>query len=245
MSKKRIGVAAVLVVVLSSLAIAQFRGGGRRGGMRTQQNLDVSKTEFVFARWSYASGSGWSHDYPAAEEHLNQIMSEATGLDVDRLSYLIIPMDSDEIFKYPFGYISEPGQMILSDQEVSNFREFIDRGGFVMMDDFDNADQFDRMKQNMDVVFPDKPIVHLKGDHSILRTYYTIDSLHVTSPYNVGAPAEFWGVVGEDGRLEVIICYNNDVGDFWEHIDQPSYALRPSAEALRLGVNFVLYAMTR
>src|SRR4026209_2569586 len=200
MSKKRLGIAVVFVVVLSSFAVAQFRGGGRRGGGgRAQQNLDVSKTEFVFARWSYTSGSnGWSHDYPAAEQHLNQIRGEATGVNVDRLSYLIVPMDSDEIFKYPFGYISEPGMMYLTDQEVKNFREFIDRGGFVMMDDFDNAQQFNVMKENMDRVFPDRPIVHLKGDHSILRTYYTIESLYVESPYDVGAPAEFWGVVGED-----------------------------------------------
>ena len=60
----------------------------------------------------------------------------------------------------------------------------------------------------------------------------------------MGAPAEFWGIFGEKGDLQVIVCFNNDVGDYWEKIDQPTYKLRPSAEALRLGVNFVLYAMT-
>ena len=90
------------------------------------------------------SGSGWSHDYPDAEEHINQIMSEATGVNVDKMSYKIIPLESDEIFKYPFGYISEPGQMGLTETEIKNFREFVDRGGFVMLDDFDNARQFAR-----------------------------------------------------------------------------------------------------
>ena len=113
-----------------------------------------------------------------------------------------------------------------------------------MLDDFDNGRQFELMKQNMDLVFPDRPIVHLKGDHNILRTFYTIDALYIESPYEVGAPAEFWGVIGDDGELDVIICYNNDVGDYWEKIDQPAYKLKPSAEALRLGINFVLYAMT-
>jgi hypothetical protein len=66
----------------------------------------------------------------------------------------------------------------------------------------------------------------------------------VESPYDVGGKAEFFGVNDENGRLAVIICHNNDIGDYWEKIDQPTYAVRPSAEALRLGINFVLYAMT-
>jgi len=246
MPKARLALAAVLLVLLSSLAIAQFRGGGggRRGGGRIQQNLDVSRTDFVFARWQYASGNAWSHDYPDAEEHINQVMSEATGVDVDKMSYKIVPLESDEIFKYPFGYISEPGQMRLTETEIKNFREYVDRGGFVMLDDFDNARQWQVMKENMELVFPDRPMVHLKGDHNVLRTFYTIDALYVKSPYEVGAPAEFWGISGDDGTLQVIICYNNDIGDYWEWIDRPEYELRPSAEALRLGVNFVLYAMT-
>src|SRR5688572_4257562 len=244
MSKARIAGAAILLVVLSSLAVAQFGGGRRGGGGRTQQNYDVSQTEFIFARWSYASGNAWNHDYPAAEQHINQIMSEATSVNVDRMSYKIVPLESDEIFEFPFGYISEPGQMYLNDQEIKNFREFVDRGGFVMLDDFDNARQFEVMKENMELVFPDRPLQHLKGDHPILRTFYSIDSLHVESPYDVNAPAEFWGISDDDGTLQVIICFNNDVGDFWEKIDEPAYKLRPSAEALRLGVNFVLYAMT-
>ncbi len=244
MSKRRLGLAAVLLVLVSGLTFAQF-GGGRRGGFRTQQNLDTSKTEFVFARWQYAYGSGWAHDYPDAEEHLNQIMSEATGVNVDQMSYKIVPLESEEIFRYPFGYISEPGQMDLTDAEVKNFREFVDRGGFVMLDDFDNARQFAVMKANMERVFPDRPMVQMKGgDHHILRTFYTIDALYIESPYDVGAEAEFWGISDEDGTLQVIICFNNDVGDFWEHIDKPDYKLRPTAEALRLGINFVLYAMT-
>lgn len=243
MLRARIAVAALLILFLSALTFAQFRGG-RRGGGRVQQNLDVSKTEFIFARWQVAAGNGWWHDYPEAEEHINEIMSEATGLNVDKASYLIVPLESDEVFKYPFGYISEPGMMTLTDKEVKNFREFVERGGFVMLDDFDNARQWEVMKENLDRVFPDRQMVHLKGDHNILRTYYDIDSLYVQSPYDVGAPAEFWGISDEAGNLQVMICFNNDVGDFWELIDQPTYAVRPSKEALRLGINFVMYAMT-
>jgi hypothetical protein len=238
MSQRRLLLAATLLLAPPTFAVAQFFGGG------INQNNNVPPTEFVFARWEIRDAGGWWHDYPAAEQHINQIMSEATGLNVERMSYRIVQLDSDDVFKYPFGYISEPGMMRLSEEEVKNFREFVDRGGFVMLDDFDNARQFEIMRENIERVFPDKPLVHLKGDHNILRTYYSIDSLYVMSPYNVGAAAEFWGINDDDGTLRVIICFNNDVGDFWEYIDQPQYALKPSAEALRLGINFVLYALT-
>jgi hypothetical protein len=231
----------LVLVLLSGAAFGQF---GRRGGGRVSQNYDVPETEFIFARWSYASGSGWTHDYPDAEEHLNQVMSEATKIDVEVMSYKIVPLESDEIFDYPFGYISEPGQMELNEQEVKNFREFVDRGGFVMLDDFDGEYMFRVMAGNMQRVFPDREMFRMTDSHSILNTYYKIESLYVESPYDVGGKAEFFGINNDFGQLAVIICYNNDIGDYWEWIGNPRYALRPSAEALRMGVNFVLYAMT-
>jgi hypothetical protein len=102
------------------------------GELYAQQEDDTPPTEFVFARWQYGRGGngGWWHDYPDAEEHINQIMKEATGIDAARDSYTMVPISSADIFKYPFGYISEPGMMYLTDVEVKNFREFTERGGF-------------------------------------------------------------------------------------------------------------------
>ncbi len=231
-----------LLFFISTAALAQFgRGFGFGYGFHQNEPPD---TEFIFSRWQYQMGSGWSHDYPEAEEHINQIMSEATGIHVDRLSYRIVPMGSKDIFKYPFGYISEPGQMRLTDEEVKNFREFVDRGGFVMLDDFDGPQQFSMMRRNLERVFPDRPMVPLTDEHKILHSYYDIDSLYVESPYQVGGQAQFFGINNASGDLSVIICFNNDIGDFWEWVDEPMYPLKPSAEALRLGVNFILYAMT-
>ncbi len=213
-------------------------------GFSVRQN-EPPDTEFIFARWQYSGfRSGWEHDYPVAEEHINQVMKEATGINVDPSSYRIVPIGSKDIFNYPFGYISEPGMMSLNDEEVKNFREFVDRGGFVMLDDFDGPRQFQVMQQNMSRVFPDREMYKVGDNHPILHTYYDIDSLYVESPYSVGAPAVFYGINDAKGDLAVLICFNNDIGDYWEWIDEPMYAVRPSAEALKLGINFILYSMT-
>ena len=236
-------IALLMLAVYGEVHAQRYRGFG---GYGMEQNDPPADSEFVFARWQYGSGmsGGWWHDYPRAEEHINQIMNEATGIKTNAKSYRIVPMSSKELFDYPFGYISEPGMMWLSDIEVKNFREFVDRGGFVMIDDFDGPRQFQVMQQNLQRVFPDREMFKVQDTHAILHTYYDIDSLYVESPYNVGAPAVFYGINDSNGSLAVLICFNNDVGDYWEWIDEPMYAVRPSAEGLKLGINFILYAMT-
>ena len=237
-------IAVLGLVALMMLPLFGELNGQRFGGFGIRQN-EPPETEFIFSRWMYGGfRGGWEHDYPDAEEHINQVMKEATGINVDRLSYKIVPIASPEIFNYPFGYISEPGMMRLSDEEVKNFREFVDRGGFVMLDDFDGPRMFQVMQENMRKVFPDREMFRVGDDHAILHTYYDIDSLYVESPYNVGGDAVFYGIADAKGDLAVLICFNNDVGDFWEWIDEPIYAVRPSAEALKLGINFILYSMT-
>ena len=236
--------AIVFVALLVSGTLGPMYGQ-RFGRFFIRQNEPPPDSEFVFARWQYSSGSGgWSHDYPEAEEHINQIMKEATGIHLQHTSYRIVSMSSEEIFDYPFGYISEPGMMWLTEEEVRNFRQFVDRGGFVMLDDFDGPQQFAVMRDNIERVFPDRPMVRLDDTHRILHTYYDINTSYVESPYEVGGRAAFSGINNDKGDLSVIICFNNDIGDFWEWIDQPQYALKPSAEGLKLGINFVVYAMT-
>jgi hypothetical protein len=232
------------LAVLAILTIyAELHGQRFRGG--SGFNNEPPETEFIFARWQYSGfRGGWEHDYPDAEEHLNQIMNEATDINVLVDSYRIVPISSNEIFNYPFGYISEPGMMRLNDVEVKNFREFVDRGGFVMLDDFDGPRQFQVMQENMRRVFPDREMFPMTDIHPILHTYYDIDSLYVESPYEVGEKAAFYGINDAKGDLAVLICANNDIGDYWEWIDEPLYAVKPSAEALKLGINFILYSMT-
>ena len=237
-------------LALGGLAYGQF-GGRFRGFTFIDQN-DPSVTEFVFARWRYGTGryrgDGWSHDYPAAEQHILQVMSETSLIDVDRFSYRIVELASPEIFQYPFSYISEPGEMLLTDEEVENLRQYLDRGGFVMVDDFGGQGQgpgeFQNLRNNLRRVFPDREMFELTNAHTIFHTLYDINSLNTVHPMT-GVKSIFYGFPDGRGGLSMIICYNNDVGDFWEFIDNPRYPVEPSAEALKLGLDFVLYAMTR
>src|SRR5690348_13444630 len=147
-------------------------------------------TELVVARWEYTAmgkfnGTGWSHNYPSSDQHFAQVVSEATGIDVKNASYRIVDLGSPEVFNYPFAVVSEPGEMALTEHEVDNLREYIDRGGFVVMDDFDGARDLATLQRDLHRAFPDRNLVRLTIDHEIFHTFFDIDALNVTSPYLV------------------------------------------------------------
>jgi hypothetical protein len=251
--RRRIFVFAFALCLSAAALLQAQRGrfGGQFGRPRSYEQNEPPPTEFVFARLHYNAiyrgGGGWYHDYPNAEEHILQIMKEASGINVDPRSYRLVELSSPEIFRYPFLYISEPGEMGLTDEEVVNMREFILRGGFIMIDDFDEHDwppSLPNLKQNLKRVFADREMFVLPDDHPLLRIYYDIDNLNVRHPMMPQMKGIFYGFPNEHGDICMIICYNNDVGDYWEWIDQPRYALKPAAESLRLGMNFIMYAMT-
>jgi hypothetical protein len=221
------------------------------GSPRAPRNNDAPNTEFVFARLHYTArgqfgGGGQYHDYPTAEQHLNQVMNEATILNLDRMSYKIVDLGSDEVFKYPFTYISEAGEMSLTEKEVVNLREYINRGGFIMVDDFDGPRDLAVFKSNLQRAFPDREIYPINIKDAIFNTFYNLDPKELPSSmyYGPGNDPMFYGFPDGHGGNAMIICHNNDIGEYWEYIDQPRYPLAPSAQSLRFGINFIVYAMT-
>jgi len=235
----------LLIVGLSTIGYSQR---GRFGFGYIEQN-EPPPTELVIARWKFGTNgrighSGWTHNYPNAEIHLNQLISELTRVNVDSLSYRIVDLGSDEVFRYPFAFVSEPGEMELSEQEVENLRQFIDRGGFVLVDDFDGPWQLEQFRSQMDRAFPDRDLIPLTSDHEIFHTFFDVNDLSIWAPYVPGGDPIFYGFENSNGDLALVACFNNDFANFWDWIDQRRYPLKPSSEAFRMGVNFVVYAMT-
>jgi len=239
----------LLLLTVGLLGTVLLEGQRRFGASPASLQKEDPTKEFAIVRW-YSSGwqgDGWSHDYPNAEEHILQIMREVSVIDTDRLSYKVVDLASPEIFKYPFAYVSHPGEVFPSDEEIEHLRQYIERGGFLMLDDFGGQGQgaweMDNFRNLLHRAFPGREMYPLRVDHELLKISYAIDDLNMEHPMS-GAKSTFYGFDDSEGRLAMIICYANDVGDYWEFIDSPVYKLKPSAEALKLGVNIALYSMT-
>ena len=133
----------LLLLIVGLLGTVLLEGQRRFGASPASLQKEDPTKEFAIVRW-YSSGwqgDGWSHDYPNAEEHILQIMREVSVIDTDRLSYKVVDLASPEIFKYPFAYVSHPGEVFPSDEEIEHLRQYIERGGFLMLDDFGGQGQ--------------------------------------------------------------------------------------------------------
>jgi Domain of unknown function (DUF4159) len=206
-------------------------------------------TEFVAARLHFGTNGlighyGWSHNYPDSDQNLNEYIKRATRIDVEPGSYRIVELGSDEVFDYPFAYISEPGEMELTPQEAENLREFVGRGGFILLDDFDGAVQFNTMKSEIQQAVPDQIFAPIGLDHGIFSQHFVLSDLAGMSPYVPGGEITYYGLFDAKGRTSLAAGHNNDLANFWEWYAQGQMPLEPSTDAFRLGTNAVLYSMT-
>lgn len=186
----------------------------------------------------------WMHDYPRAEQNFLKIFMELTGVETTRDSYLILDMDDSRIMNYPALYVSEPGYWDITEQEVSNLREYLLRGGFVVFDDFRGSGDWSNFSSCMKKVLPEHSFQELTLDHPIFHCFYDIQTLDMMPPYNVPGRPRFYGLSDESGRLLCVANFNNDIGDYWEWSDETLVPIKASNEAYKFGVNYFVYALT-
>jgi hypothetical protein len=232
-------------MTVGGLVHAQFFG--RRFVPPVPDN-DPSPTELIASRWHFGTNgrighTGWSHNYPESEIHLNEFIERSTRIDVALDSYRLLELSSPEIFWYPFAFVSEPGEMEMTEAEVANLREYIARGGFVLIDDFD-GDHMDNLREEMHRVFPDRHFEVLKVGNPIFDIIFTVDDLTSMGPYVAGGEVTYYGLVNDQGDIAIVACHNNDLANFWEWYGLPGYPLAPATDAFRIGANLVVHAFT-
>jgi hypothetical protein len=237
-----------VLLVIAALAAAGLACA--QGFMRRQivQN-EPPATEFVAARWHFGTNGyighmGWSHNYPNSDRNLNDFLARASRLDVERESYRIIELGSPEVFDYPFAYVSEPGEMELTDQEVENLREFTNRGGFILMDDFDGEVQWEQMHSQVLRAFPEGQFVPLTVEHPVFRTYAPPDGLDDMAEHVPGGQIHYYGLFDDSGRVVILAGLNNDLANFWDWYGDGRMPLKPATDAFRVGTSAVLYSLT-
>jgi hypothetical protein len=206
-------------------------------------------TEFIAARWHFGTNGdighmGWSHNYPESDRHLNDFLERTTRINLEESSFLIVELGSPEVFDYPFAYVSEPGEMELSDQEVINLREFILRGGFILMDDFDGSWQWAQMASQIRRAFPESSFIPLSIDEPVFQIVNPIDDFQDMANYVPGGTITYYGLFNPDGEIAILAGHNNDLANFWDWYSNGTMPLLPSTDAFRLGTNAVIYSMT-
>jgi hypothetical protein len=207
-----------------------------------------------FGMWDWREGrSNWTTDYPRSDRHFSSALRRLTRVHT-RSAEQPVNLDEGDAYDWPWLYAVEVGHWNLTDAQVKTFREFLDRGGFFMCDDFHGTEEWAVFVNSMQRVFPDRPIVEIPNQDQIFHSIYDLDSRyqvpgaqfirsHRTYEYD-GVEPHWRGIYDDKGRLMVAICFDMDLGDSWEHADNPQYPQQFSALGIRIGVNYVVYAMT-
>jgi hypothetical protein len=198
-------------------------------------------------------GVSWTTDYPRSDRHFALALRRLTRIHTRSVEQPI-NLDEGDQFDWPWIYAVEVGHWNLTDAQAQGFREYLLRGGFFMCDDFHGTEEWEVFIASMRRVFPDRQIVDLEDADPIFHTVYDLDGryqvpgaqyIRTGRIYEYDGYVPRWrGIYDDHGRLMVAICHNMDLGDSWEHADNPEYKQEYSALGIRIGINYVTYAMT-
>src|SRR6201996_6204658 len=71
------------------------------------------------------------------------------------------------------------GDWKLTDAQAASLREYLLRGGFLMLDDFWGNDEWNRFNESMKRVFPDRQIVEIDNEDSIFHVVYDLSDRYL------------------------------------------------------------------
>ena len=240
----------------------------RAGVPNWDRDEELPNDMFTFARIQYDSwGRGWrgrgkwSVDYPESDLNMSFRLEQLTSLKVDPEG-IVLSLNEDKLFNYPFIYIIEPGELYFSDAEVKALRKYLLNGGFLMVDDFWGEAEWKNFEWQFRRVFPTREIVELPIEHELFQCVFPLKQKpQVPNPRTAmqgasrGITWERWdaktphyrGVYDDEGRLMVVICHNTDLGDGWEEESRAGewyFKEFSEPKAYPMGINIIFYSMT-
>ena len=258
-------VLALLVILgFGATLLAMQRGRFQRGRFQDDEELlqSTEKNEYAFARLRYDGYEGpgacfgyskWTTDYPKADRQFMQGVRRLTRLD-NRMIEQVVDPDSDEIFNWPWLFATEPGSWTFTDEQAPRMRDYFLKGGFLMVDDFHGTCEWRVFMLAIRKLFPDRPVEDLADQDEIYHLLYDINERFQISQIGVwrsgrtyekdGVLAQWRAIRDDHGRIMIAIGHNMDLVDAWEWADSPDYAERFSSLAYRVGINYIMYAMT-
>jgi len=260
----------VLVIVAAPSYAQRGRGGGGFGGYfgcadPPTHNIPYDG-RFTFARLMYTGGPGscyyrgepsWAHGYGytengTAESNLLKITAEISTLRPHLDATNVVAIDDPALFRYPVSFLVEAAYLTLNEKEVAALRKYLLKGGFLIVDD--SREDFQRGKNgwsNLEAMFrlvlPGLHPIDMTPDHPIFHSFFDITSFDIVRQFYDFGPPVFRGIFVDNDpkkRLLVMINFNTDISNYWEYSAMGFRPIDESNEAYKLGVNYLIYALT-
>lgn len=269
MTKRRMILAALLVVACVGAAYAQRRFRpiptqiDRNGTPTWELDAEMPDEVFTFARLRYRSsyrGHAWATDYPDADLNLSYRLQQLTSMRAHP-DGKIVDIEDPTLFDYPFVYMIEPGDILLSDEEATTLRRYLEQGGFLMVDDFWGDLEWDNFHAGFKQIFPNRELVELPLEHPVFHCVYDLKEKPQVPAIGMAQAGRAGGITFEradarephykacyddKGRMMMIVCHNTDLGDGWEREGEDEWYFREFSEkkSYPLGINILFYQLT-
>ncbi len=195
---------------------------------------------FTIARVKYDGGGDWYSD-PESLPELLAFTRQNTLLDVAPREE-VVEISSDNLYSFPYLYLTGHGNLRLSDSEALRLRHYLEQGGFLHVDDNYGLDSY--LRREMQKVFPEQEFIEIPFDHPIFHTVYEFPNGLPKIHEHDGNPAQGFGLFDENGRLMVFYTFESDLGDGWEPMTVHEKPEELRQAALEMGANILVYAMT-
>jgi hypothetical protein len=260
LANPRLAVILVASMSLVSVSFAQRGGFGRRAVMPPIQIVPYDG-RFTFARLTFTTGPGgyyygglpaWAHGYPDAEHNLMKLVREISILRPHVEQTTVVALDDPNLFRYPVAYMAEPDFWTMNDKEAAALRAYILKGGFIIFDDFrdnfrDGFAGWANFAEQMKRVMPEGKFVDMDPRDPIFHSFFDIPSFDIVRQYYDRGKPVFRGMYEKNDphkRLLMIINFNTDVSNYWEFSATGFRPVDESNQAYKLGVNYIMYALT-
>lgn len=203
-------------------------------------NLLFSQNSYELAVLKYEGGGDW-YANPTSLKNLAIFCNKNLNMNISE-NYDIIEPSNQNIFNYPFIYMTGHGNVIFNISEIENLRKYLMGGGFLHIDDNYGMDKY--IRSEMKKVFPELDFVELSNDHNIYNNIYTFQNGLPKIHEHDNKPPQGLALIYN----QKIICfysYESDLGDGWEDENVHNNPNHVRQKALRMGANILCYTMNR
>lgn len=199
-----------------------------------------NETGFQIARLKYSGGGDWYND-PSAEVNLLKFVQANTNIKVNA-EYKFVDIASDEIFSYPFLFLTGHGNIVLSTDEAKRLKTYLESGGFLYIDDDYGMDK--AIRREMKKVFPGNDFIEVPFSHKIFNIFYKFENgIPKTHEHDKNAPQTFGIFLGD--RLSVLYTFESNPSDGWADPEVHNDPKDKREEALKFGANIIIYALSK
>jgi hypothetical protein len=242
-----VGMVGVMLAVCATAALAQEFGFRRRLMPPITGEKTPYDGRFTFARLRHGyEGRGeppWAHDYPRAERNFSRILKEITFINPNLTASNVHTQGDPDLFTSPVLYVSEPGFWTMDDAEAENLQKYVQKGGFIIFDDF-RGDHWFNFEEQVRRIIPDARLIEIDQQHPVFHSFFDINTEETQGYYG---QLSVQGVFEDNDpakRLLLVANYNHDLGELWEYSDTGFVPVDLSNDAYKYGVNYVIYALT-